>query len=265
MNHSSGKRGQTAERFDDSVDASLTPLDDEQPADAPGDDDAAAAALRLDMLGAHGDGSLEPPKRSLVGSQNALLLVVVLAAGGALFAMRFLGMGPKSALAGWSVKMPQYDVDKPRDPNNSDHKKVIAELSESRITAQVPTELVQRNPFEMEGVLKTAVQKPGPTGMTPEQIAAQKAEEERKRAEARARDIQAELVTFNVASVLIGAVPVARINGELVRVGDRLGEFFVVKDIHGRGVVLEADGKPYTLDVPERGSTGPHKTPAPRK
>jgi hypothetical protein len=259
---SANKHGK-AERHNDSVDASLTPLDDVGDGAPAGgaevDQDAAAAALRLDMLGANGDVG-EPPKRSMVGSQNALLLVVLLAAAGALFAMRFLGMGPKSSLAReLGFKMPQYDVDRPRDTTNSDHKKVIAELSESRISAQVPTELVQRNPFEMEGVIKAAA----PKAL---QVVGESPEERAKRLLAAA--ILAASKTLTVNSVLIGAVPVARINGDLVKIGDTVAEYFEVKDIHGRGVVLGADGKTYELEVPEGhgGGLSPKRpAPAPRK
>ena len=46
-----------------------------------------------------------------------------------------------------------------------------------------------------------------------------------------------------------GRVPVAQISGDLVRIGDRIGEYFVVVAIEGRLVRLEADGREFTLTL----------------
>src|SRR5262245_30644012 len=91
------------DQYSDGTDPALATVDGGNESVDPSrddDSDAAAAAFRMDMLGGSADaGSLEAPKRSVMGSQNLLLAMVVLAAGGALLAMRYLGMGPRSSLA----------------------------------------------------------------------------------------------------------------------------------------------------------------------
>lgn len=266
-------KGGAAVQSDDSFDAGLSVVD---PAlgsgDAPEpDSDAAAAALRMDMLGASGDdGPLEPPKRSFVGSQNALLALVILAAGGALFAMRYLGMGPRSSIAE-QARLP-FEVDRPRDVSFTQHKQAIAELSASRIVSQVPGDQVQRNPFALEGIIQVSQRAPAPAaGESAEARAARLAAEKQARdAASHAQQIQTTVAGLTVNSVIVGGpVPVARINGDLYRIGDVIDELLTIKDIHGRGVVLEADGKTYAIDVAEGKSAAPstHRpaTPPPRR
>ncbi|MFN7430836.1 MAG: hypothetical protein ACK5TP_09670, partial [bacterium] len=50
-------------------------------------------------------------------------------------------------------------------------------------------------------------------------------------------------------SVMAGGRPVARINGRLVRVGDKLDEVFRVAAITGRGVQIQADGHVFILEL----------------
>ena len=53
---------------------------------------------------------------------------------------------------------------------------------------------------------------------------------------------------------MMGRVPLARINDELVRVGDFAGESFKVVEILPLAVTLEADGKKFTLELAEESS-----------
>lgn len=48
---------------------------------------------------------------------------------------------------------------------------------------------------------------------------------------------------------MAGGRPVARINGRLVRVGDKLDEVFRVAAITGRGVQIQADGHVFILEL----------------
>ncbi|MBX3359284.1 MAG: general secretion pathway protein GspB [Phycisphaeraceae bacterium] len=254
----SNRPGSSGSGPDDSFDAGLEAVDsgDAIVAEAGGENeaDAAAANLRMDMLGvASGDEGLDAPKRSIVSSQNLVLFLVLFAASGALFAMRFLGMGPRSALADPNPAF-TYNVDKPSSVMATDHRVVLADLSASRISGQVPPEQVQRNPFKMAGTLaplNTGPAESGPDTAAVDRAAREQAERERKEREAREQKIMRALATLQVNSVMTGSVPAARVNGELVRVGDTIEEVFTVKDIHGRGVVLEVDGKSFTLEVPE--------------
>jgi hypothetical protein len=48
---------------------------------------------------------------------------------------------------------------------------------------------------------------------------------------------------------MAGGRPVARINGRLVRVGDKLDEVFRVAAITGRGVQIQADEHVFILEL----------------
>jgi len=59
------------------------------------------------------------------------------------------------------------------------------------------------------------------------------------------------LASLTLQGVLGGTIPVARVSGETVRVGDTLSEIFTVKLITGRTVTLETDGKEFQLTMEE--------------
>lgn len=205
-------------------------------------EDASAAALRMDLLGASSGGpdgaGAGAPRR--FGGQAVLLGMVLLAAGGALFAMRYLGMGPRSS-RGEEVKI-DYDIDKA--PIAGDHMRVLADLSANRSAEQVPPDQVQRNPFRLEGQLTVA--KPDvPVDSRPVQDPAEVARRER------ARKIEAAFAGLELHTVLGGSNPIARISGKTVRPGDQVAEFFTVASIEGRSVSLECDGRVYVLSLSE--------------
>lgn len=201
--------------------------------------------FRLDALGVSGADMLEAPKRR-VPMQAAVLVVLVVVAAGALYAMRRLGMGPLSAVA--EPVLLDYNLNKKGD--GTDHKKLLADLTVSHVDHQVPADQVKKNPFRLPDVLpdrpdEKVVDKPkGPS----------QAEIE---AEQRRLLIANTLATLKVHSVLSGTVPVARINDENVRVGDTLAKLFTVTAIEGRSVTIMADEVAYIIsiddDVAKRG------------
>lgn len=205
-------------------------------------EDASAAALRMDLLGGSSggiDAAAGAPRR--FGGQAVLLGMVLLAAGGALFAMRYLGMGPRSS-RGEEVKI-DYDIDKA--PAAGDHMRVLADLGANRSAEQVPPDQVQRNPFRLEGQLSVAKpDAPVDTGR-PAQDPIEAAQRER------ARKVEAAFAGLELHTVLGGSNPIARVSGQTVRPGDKVAEFFTVAAIEGRSVSLECDGKVYVLSLSE--------------
>ncbi len=209
--------------------------------------------FRLDALGVSGNGSMieGPPKRRVPFQAVVLVALVVLSAG-ALYAMRRLGMGPLGAIA--EVKI-DYDYEKSRG-SGADHRKLLADLSTSQVERQVPADKVQKNPFRMPELhpeitheVKTEEPKEDPT------FTARKKREE---------EILAEYKSLKVHTVLSGAVPVARIGDDNVRVGDRVGQFFTVQAIGGRTVDLIVDGRIFTLSLDDEVAGGKRKS-TPRK
>lgn len=175
-----------------------------------------------------------------------VLLLVVATAGGVLFGMRRLGMGPKLSLA--EIKI-DYPLDADPLTATGDHERILADLNSTRNVHRIPLEMVQTNPFSW----RSLIQKETP--------AAKEADAEdltRRQAAERKQKILDAAQKLVVNSLMGGRVPMARIDGELVRIGDRLGEYFTVRSITGRMVELECEGEVYSLAMgePEEKSAG---------
>jgi hypothetical protein len=126
-----------------------------------------------------------------------------------------------------------------------DHEKLIRQLNRSGEVVQVPLEQVQMNPFALPietAASTTPVVKPG---ASPDDIAA-------KARTAHEKEIETKLKGLKINSILSsGRVPVANISGQVVRVGDLIGELFIVGKIQGRSVTLVSDGHEYELSLGE--------------
>jgi hypothetical protein len=216
-----------------------------------GSEDASAAALRMDLLGASAvESGADAPPRSKLSGQAALLLMVVVAGVGGLLSMRYLGMGPRSSQG----EVPQVEYDFNKVTSSADHNRVLEDLSANRAAEQVPPDFVQRNPFQFAGALDT--DKPLPPSPNPttsqdkDEIARARAEMERR------QTIDRAFASLDLHTVLAGSNPVARISGQTVRVGDRIGEFFTVVEIQGRSVSLDCEGKTFVLSLAEDSASG---------
>ena len=178
------------------------------------------------------------PKRRFTGSM--VLAVVILAAGGVLVAMRQFGLGPGAELA--TVK-----IDYPLDEQNqlkTDHVKVLTDLQATDEVKQVPLEEIQMNPFEWRALKPKESVKAGRAEVDPEELS-------RKQLEAQRQKIIDAASRLELNSVIGGRVPLARISGDMVKVGDVVGEIFTVTSITGRSVDLRAGEQTFTLTLGE--------------
>lgn len=177
---------------------------------------------------------------SRFGSGMLVLLGVVVVAGGTLLLMRKYGQGPGVSIADVKIDYPLGQA-----PAGADHKKVLADLQAADETIQIPLGAVRPNPFEMVGEADPD---------EPRAVAGESDEDRmRREAEARRTKISAAFGKLELHTVLSGAVPVARISGQTVRVGDAVGEFFTVAAINNRSVDLRAgDGQLFTLTIGAR-------------
>ena len=174
-----------------------------------------------------------------------MLIVFVAIACAALWGMRQLGMSG-------SLKFDDGpEIDYPIDElisqsTNASHDKILDQLESSDAFARVPLESVWTNPFEWKDLGPRAAAVDDPVDEDPEEAA-------RREREQREREIQSKLSRLELNSVMGGRNPIARISGELFRIGDEVAEFFVVRSISAlhRSVVLEADGESYKLALGE--------------
>lgn len=210
------------------------------------------SSFRMDALGVSGSESLiEGPRKRRPSMQIVVLVALIAVAGGALTAMRHLGMGPLSAIAE-PVKI-DYDHLK---AGNADHKKILADLSASHVEQQVPADQVKKNPFRLPD-LRPAVAEDDTPKKPVKDLAA---EEAARLAKERKDRIESALASIKVHTVLSGTVPVARVGDDNVRVGDTLMGLFTVTAIGGRSVDVIVDGQTYTLSIDDEiNGRGPKK------
>lgn len=187
-------------------------------------------------------------------SRSAMVAAfVVVAAVGSLFAMRQLGLGPALSLADVAVEYTPEESAKAGIASG----KVLADLERSRRAVQVPQENITQDPFELNA------DKGIDTSPKIDADLAMRAELERQRQalEARAKKIETALNGLTLQSVMLGSKPVARINGEIYRVGMTIADYFIITGIEGREVTLFADDQTYTLSI----DSSPSKRPGSRR
>lgn len=220
-----------------------------------------APALRLDSLTGGMESLTEAPKKRLP-VQLIMIVGLIVVAGGSLVAMRKLGMGPSGA-SGSEVKI---DYDEKGSLASVNHQKVLDDLTASHIDQQVPTEQVQRNPFKMAesllGTLKIKQPEPPDDGIIKTLKEKEEAERRQREIEEHRALVQATRDSLKVHSVLGGSMPIARINNETVRVGQKVADMFIVTAIHGRSVDITLDGQTYTISMDGDEEGGPKPAPA---
>jgi len=206
--------------------------------DAPATDGADASAAGLGAVGADLPTGHSEQRRSMTGA--LLIVMVVVIAGGVLYMMRQFGLGSKLQLLDFDI---EYPVDGATGPVVQDeaHRRIIDELRRTVVTVQIPLEDVKKNPFELARLDPDA----GPS--TPENALS----EIERRQRQREAEISRKLADLKLDSIMGGKIPLARISGKLVRVGDTISDIFRVQTINGRSVELIADGEVYRLAMGE--------------
>ncbi|MCK4874009.1 MAG: hypothetical protein KAS72_14905 [Phycisphaerales bacterium] len=176
-------------------------------------------------------------KRSPVA--GALLIVIVmLVAVGALFAMRHIGTHGKLSFVEIDVHIPTQVASAERFDD------VMSDIRSASVEVQVPIEQVKKNPFFIEEVDSSGVAPIDDDGPTEEEIEAQR----------RTNAILTAFDSLNLQSVSGGAHPLAIINNELRQIGDTIGGFFIIRAINDRAVDLTTDdGQAFQLSLGDEG------------
>lgn len=184
-------------------------------------------------------GSASSSKNNLLAKNGGmiLLLVVVAVAGALLLGMRKLGLAGRLELVDIKIDYP-FDMHKDAVVG-PDHESVINDLKSSSDIKQVPPELVQMNPFEWKTESKNQT----------DELALREAERLRKEAATHKKQIEAAYSKLTLNSVMGGRIPVAQISGQLVKVGDDVGEYFTVLSIQGRSVTIVAGEQKFILTL----------------
>lgn len=181
-------------------------------------------------------GDLSPRRSPMAGM--LLIVLVLVVAGGALFAMRQIGTKGL-------MKLTTVEVEIPDTTDQSERfAEIMQDIQSTGREVQVPISNVKKNPFfiETEEVPVVAHHDDGD--------AARRAEEEARLA--RLRQVQQALGSLELQSIAGGNRPLAIINGTLHQVGDRVAEFFMLRSIDDRSITLSTDeGETFTLSLAE--------------
>jgi hypothetical protein len=206
--------------------------------------------------GAGGEGGGETPMplkpRRRFPTQHLVTGLVIIAGGGALVAMRQYGMG-----AGMRFdKADKIDYLEPvAQARTPEQVRILSDL-ERGVTAVTPEAAdINKNPF-----LLVHGSTPVPVVQQTDEAgdAARRSAEEQRR---RQGDLQAAVDGVILNGVMGGDVPLARVNGQIVRVGDTVGDgLLTVTAIQGRSILLTGDGQIFIVDMSQE-SAPPRATP----
>jgi len=182
---------------------------------------------------------------SKFNTQMVIAMCVLTIGGGAIYTMRYIGMQ-----AGLDEKM--VSIDYTSETNSADFSNrfssVMKTLDASSITVQLESrESFAEAPFARpsSGPQETVQMDPGLSEA--ERIALQKKRDAERERERRKNLVIGEAMRFNLQGIIGGSRPAARISGQAVRAGMKLGEYFTVTKITGRSVVIEGDGMRFEL------------------
>lgn len=230
----------------------------EHGADSQGEDTPAGQSGSL-LADLRGSGAVEGPSdapalpgrvRRPFPTQHLVTLLVVVAGGGALVAMRQYGMG-----AGMKFdKAAKVDfVETVSMKRTPEQERILTDLQRGVTAAPPQAADIQKNPFKLVQGQAPAIEAVGPDP----DADAKRTAEERKRRES---EINSALAAVTLNGVMGGAVPLARVNGEIVRVGDKVSNLFIVAAIQGRSILLTADGQAFIVEM----SQEPDQRPQPK-
>jgi hypothetical protein len=183
--------------------------------------------------------SLAAPPARRVSTQTIIVALVLVISGAALFLMRKQGMN--AGIHFDRAVTIEKDLTKVKSaPVTPAQQRILADLIRSRDLAPVPGEKIQKNPFRLDA-------KPAAEGALIPMATADNTPA-----------ILAALGGLKLNGIMQGPVPLARVNGNTVRVGDIISEWFVVAQIHERSIDLIAENKTYTLGMGDAAPSSGH-------
>lgn len=208
-----------------------------------------------DLLnGSGGDAFASPAAAAKKGNSGVIILLgVVVVAGGALYAMRHIGMTGLPEF-GDEIKI-NYPLEGSEKKFEEDYQALLEDLRSSDEVVQVPITEVVMNPFTWKGEAEAVATGPTATGPSDREREISRLIEQRN------REITILLGRLQFTGVMGRRVRSATINGQLVREGDLVENFLKVMEIGDREITLVPISFQHTLDSGETISINPDTTP----
>ncbi len=217
-----------------------------------------SGGLMSDLSGGDGFGSapVSGPKKS--NASIFILMGVVVIAGGALYAMRHIGMAGLPEF-GEEIKI-NYPLEAKDKKFDEDYKELLRELRAADTVVQVPISDVVMNPFTWKGETEAAAAAPVDRGPSDREQEITRVTDQRN------REVSFTVTRLKFTGIMGSRVRSATVNGQLVRVGDTVADFLRVKEIRdreidfvaipfqhtlasGEQVTITPDSKVYTLSL----------------
>jgi hypothetical protein len=180
------------------------------------------------------------PKRRF-NVQTLVVALTVFASAACLYMMRQQGKG-----AGFTFQNVKLDLEPDKvAAASANHARIMADLVRST-QAPVAVEKLDKNPFRLAAV----------------ELPAAPASPQAPTIDRESEEIARALAGLHVNAIMQGRVPIARINGQLVKVGDIIEGKLMVAQINERSVDFLAAGKRYTVNMGDP-ATRPQRAPTP--
>lgn len=170
------------------------------------------------------DQSFVGERRSRLPLQAAVVGGVLVVAGVVIYWMHHRGIAPAKLLTPMQIR---YSIEQTQARHYDGEARIMRSLSQSGPPPQIPIEEIHENPF----LLERAPKQEGP--ITPVEAVPVR-DEVLIRAEQILAKLRVEMVLNNEQN------PLARINGKVYRVGDKIDDVLEVVGISGRSVTLRA-------------------------
>lgn len=215
------------------------------PRPAPQSEAPGTGNLLAEMRSGEAGADVPPPvvlkPRRKLKVQNVIVAVVIVVSIVALYAMRRYGMGAGFT---FSVTPIDYQIDGQSGRLTPEQRRILRDLQLGNEPIRLAMAQLRKNPFRLT-TEEVEVFTPGP--VTP----GNDAEAER------AQQIASVLSRLELNSVMLGRIPLARINARIYKVNDTVEGLFTIKAIHDRTVELEAGGKVFALTIGEPENKNP--------
>lgn len=199
---------------------------------------------QVDPVEAQNPADVPPPPARKIPTQYVAIGAVLAMSVATTFAMRKYGMGEGVKFKHTDVRV--ADLETPL-VDNAKFGRVMNRLATSNTPMQVPVDRIDKNPFLLGREIAAVTD--GPVIDRSAEIAAMEAERLRLEAERRLSDLNVAFSRLTLHTVMTGSVSAAKINNQIVGVGDTVEDLFLVTAITRDGVTLTVDDNEFFLAV----------------
>lgn len=183
-------------------------------------------------------------KSKRINSYNIIFMAMITSSVLVIVSMRLLNKPIATAEASETISYDRPDVDPKRQ---AAQERMLASLQNTQTNLNVDPKTLGYSP------MLTRERKIDPVTAAPVAKAIDPVEKKRQEMLAQRKTAFEKL---ELSGTTLGRVPVARINGELFKIGDKIGDIFIIKAITQRTVELTHEGATLTLEQHEKGKDG---------